>query len=129
MPSRFNLRQKVFDLIFEAHHNELEQVSTMVQDFLEGRMTRGELEEKREKKKNCTVYGVAAEAQFSFLKIDEKARWSAVSVAAIAGKFDHVLRHAFLSSVEGEGAVPYTLEAVLRPVTRQGRTLGVSVCK
>ncbi|KAJ5822724.1 hypothetical protein N7447_005064 [Penicillium robsamsonii] len=46
MPSRFNLRQKVFDLIFKAHHNELEQVSTMVQDFLGGRLTREELEEK-----------------------------------------------------------------------------------
>ncbi|CAG8900610.1 unnamed protein product [Penicillium nalgiovense] len=258
MPSRFNLRQKVFDLIFKAHHNELEQVSTMVQDFLEGRMTQDELTEKygdsrrktpklptlavgdldtrqvqeilhlkgtqdddelahvphiqtptelksvlakveaarsksplneasirwtldlllvyahdiatfgqpdagqqigiqterhwvfepvkyekkkfalvgkpdyavwygnaddtavnivvveakspnsagkgvaymgmvhrlrrREKKKNCTVYGVTADAEyFFFLKIDEKSRWSAVSVTAIAGKFDHVL--------------------------------------
>ncbi|KAJ5209159.1 hypothetical protein N7449_003538 [Penicillium cf. viridicatum] len=46
MPSRFKLRQRVFDLIFKAQHNELEQVSTMVQDFLDGRMTRDELQEK-----------------------------------------------------------------------------------
>ncbi|KAJ5535389.1 hypothetical protein N7527_001643 [Penicillium freii] len=262
MPSRFNLRQKVFDLIFKAQHNELEQVLTMTQDFLDGRLTQDELREKycgsrrktqklptlavgdldtkqveeilhlkatqeddelahvpsiptptelksvltkvdaarsksslneasirwtldlllvyahdiatfrqpnagqnigiqterhwvfepveydkkkftlvgkpdyavwygnvndtavniviveaksqnsaskgvpqclaymgmvhrlrqREKKKNCTVYGVTADAQFFiFLKIDEKSRWSAVSVTAVAGKFDHVL--------------------------------------
>ncbi|KAJ5828037.1 uncharacterized protein N7525_006290 [Penicillium rubens] len=46
MPSGFNLRQKVFDLIFNAHHNELEKVSTILEDFLEGRMTRDELAEK-----------------------------------------------------------------------------------
>ncbi|KAJ5458273.1 hypothetical protein N7475_009661 [Penicillium sp. IBT 31633x] len=46
MPSKFNFRQKVFDLLFGAHHNELQQVSNMVQDFLDGRMTRDELEEK-----------------------------------------------------------------------------------
>ncbi|KAJ5800857.1 uncharacterized protein N7518_002925 [Penicillium psychrosexuale] len=40
LPLKLNLRQKVFDLIFKAHHNELEQVSTMVQDFLDGRLTR-----------------------------------------------------------------------------------------
>ena len=46
MPSRYNLRKKVFDLIFKAHHNELGQVSTMIQDFLDGRLTQDELEEK-----------------------------------------------------------------------------------
>ncbi|KAJ5187082.1 hypothetical protein N7449_010076 [Penicillium cf. viridicatum] len=46
----------------------------------------------REKKKNCTVYGMATDTQvFFFLKIDEKSKWSMVSAVAIAGKFNHVL--------------------------------------
>ncbi|KAJ5509762.1 hypothetical protein N7527_011905 [Penicillium freii] len=46
MPSKFNLRQKVFDLIFTAKRNELKQLSAMIQDLLEERLTRDELREK-----------------------------------------------------------------------------------
>ncbi|KAJ5401085.1 hypothetical protein N7465_011574 [Penicillium sp. CMV-2018d] len=46
MPSKFNLRQKVFDLIFTAKRNELKQPSAMIQDLLEERLTRDKLREK-----------------------------------------------------------------------------------
>ncbi|KAJ5120887.1 uncharacterized protein N7515_010275, partial [Penicillium bovifimosum] len=47
---------------------------------------------RREKKKNCTVYGVSADAQiFLFLKIDEKSRWSMTGLDAFTGNFDRVL--------------------------------------
>ena len=56
------LRQKVFDLIFRAHHNELEQVNTMLQYFLDDRSP-DELEEKygdsRRKPQNLPTLAVS----------------------------------------------------------------------
>lgn len=46
MPSRLNIRQKVFELLFKARHSEHQAVLSMTKDFLDGHLTQDQLREK-----------------------------------------------------------------------------------